>query len=106
MNPNRAFIKPPANATREDVLGYGSNRHIAGLVVAPDYYWVYIGYGDAFDLDLEALGAFMDKPGGVAQASWYDPRAGIFQSLHGIILENQATFEPPTRGSVDNDWVL
>lgn len=48
MSPARQFIRG------EEVLGFEANRYVAGLVSA-EHYWVYAGYGDAFDLDLDAL---------------------------------------------------
>lgn len=105
MQPNRTFIKTPSGSS-EDILSYISNRYVAALV-GPAQYWVYTGFGDSFDLDLDALGTHFGKVNGTARAQWYDPRTGSFQNTTStIVLSGQATFEPPTGGSIDNDWAF
>lgn len=105
MQPNRSFILSPSD---EDVLGFSSNRYVAGLVSASQY-WVYTGYGDAFDLDLDALAEHFGAPAASANARWYDPRQGEYRNTSGnavVSLEGRKAFVPPSSGGVDHDWVL
>lgn len=105
LQPDRTFIKTPAGST-DDVLGYKANRYVAGLVGSSQY-WVYTGFGDTFDLDLGALGAYFGAGNGTAASNWYDPRTGAFHNATGSIsLGGLKTFVPPTGGTVDNDWAL
>ncbi|OJD33769.1 uncharacterized protein BKCO1_2700067 [Diplodia corticola] len=101
LRPDRGFV---ASA---DVLAYEGNRYVAGLVSRRQY-WVYAGYGDAFDLDLDALRAHFGKDR--ARARWYDPRQGVYRNETGSArpfgLEGRKAFVPPTSGGVDDDWVL
>ncbi|KAK7703342.1 hypothetical protein SLS57_010991 [Botryosphaeria dothidea] len=104
LEPERSFIRSPGNGT--DVLSYEGNRYVAGLA-GEGRYWVYTGYGDAFDLDLDALAEHFGTPSGRAQ--WYDPRQGAYRNVTGAAvfpLEGRKTFVPPSSGGVDHDWVL
>ncbi|KZV60446.1 hypothetical protein PENSPDRAFT_659533 [Peniophora sp. CONT] len=107
MQPNRSFILSPEDA-EEDVLAYTGNQYVAGLV-SREHYWVYAGYGDAFDLDLDALAGHFSAGGASAKARWYDPRQGEYRNStesSGLALTGRKTFVPPSSGSVDDDWVL
>lgn len=105
LEPDRTFIKTPAGSTG-DVLGYNANRYVAGLV-SSSRYWVYTGFGDSFDLDLDSLGARFAAANGTAVSQWYDPRTGVFQNATGSFsLGDRKTFVPPTGGDVENDWAL
>lgn len=105
MQPDRTFIKTPEDST-EDVLDFEANRYVAGLV-GSSHYWVYSGFGDTFAVDLGALGLFWGKKNGTASSQWYDPRTGEFQdATESFLLQGQQTFEPPTGGTVDEDWAL
>lgn len=105
LQPDRSLIKTPADSA-DDVLGYKSNRYVAGLVGLSQY-WVYAGFGDTFDLDLGRLGAHFEAANRTASSQWYDPRTGAFHNpTQPFPLAGRKTFVPPTRGSVDNDWAL
>lgn len=104
MQPNRAFIKTPEGSP-EDILDFEANRYVAGLA-GSSHYWVYTGFGDSFDLDLDALGACLGTANGTAIPQWYDPRTGNFQNgTNYIVLQGRQTFLPTDGGSVDDDWI-
>ena len=73
-------------------------------------YWVYTGYGDAFDLDLDALAGHFNASNASATVRWWDPREGVYLNESSaapvISLSGRQAFVPPTNGSVDDDWVL
>lgn len=109
LQPDRTFIQNPANSS-SDILSFEHNRYVAGLVGTRQY-WVYTGYGDAFDLDLGALGAYFGQQqgnGSPASTKWYDPRTGEYQNVSSgaVVLSGQQTFVPPSGGGVDYDWAL
>lgn len=106
LQPDRTFIKTPAVSIEDDVLSYEANRYVAALV-SSSRYWVYTGFGDTFDLDLDALGAHFGTANGTASSHWYDPRTGVSQNAtSSFLLGGLKTFVPPTGGSVDDDWAL
>ncbi|KAL1636992.1 hypothetical protein SLS58_009518 [Diplodia intermedia] len=110
LEPERGFILSREGGA-DDVLAFEGNRYVAGLV-SVDQYWVYAGYGDAFDLDLEALKEHFggEAAAGSARARWWDPRLGVYRNETGSAaafeLAGRKPFVPPTSGSVDDDWVL
>jgi hypothetical protein len=106
MEPNRSFISSPESS--EDVLKFDRNRYIAGLVTK-GYYWVYVGYGDAFVLDLGALAAAWGLVGTTVTAHWFSPRDAsitIIEAEEGFLAESKKTFVAPSSGSVEDDWLL
>ncbi|KAB2574443.1 hypothetical protein BFW01_g4189 [Lasiodiplodia theobromae] len=106
LQPNRSFILSPSDEA--DVLTYTGNRYVAGLA-SNSQYWVYAGYGDAFDLDLGALAGHFGKDEASASARWYDPRQGEYRNTTGnaaFDLTGRKAFVPPTSGGVDHDWIL
>ncbi|KAL1704049.1 hypothetical protein EV121DRAFT_260108 [Schizophyllum commune] len=107
MGPNRTFILSPEGG--EDILQFEANRYVAGLAAASQY-WVYTGYGDAFDLDLDALAGHFNATNATAIVRWWDPREGVYLNESSaapvISLSGRKAFVPPTNGSVDDDWVL
>ncbi|KAF3763706.1 hypothetical protein M406DRAFT_332167 [Cryphonectria parasitica EP155] len=105
LQPNRTFIKTPGSSDG-DILSYQANRYVAALVGLRQY-WLYTGFGDAFDLDLDALGQQFGEVKGEAKSEWFDPRTGKAQNTTSSFqLSGRKTFEPPTGGSVDNDWAF
>ncbi len=70
---------------------------------------IYSPQGFAFGVDLGHLAGVL---GGCSTTSlkwtqsWYSPRNGSFVSEKKGSGVGAATFQPPTGGSVDNDWVL
>lgn len=60
------------------------------------------GMGFAFTLDLAK--AF--EPGSTVRGAWLDPRTGKRQAIGQVVISDPIRFEPPTSGSVRDDWVL
>ena len=61
---------------------------------------VYRYNGEPFRLDLSALGWPL------ADASWFDPAAGVFSFLYRYDQPGQIRFTPPVKPAGHNDWVL
>jgi hypothetical protein len=99
MTPDRSII------TSTEILEYESNRYVAALRTT-DRYLVYVGYGDAFDLNLSTLAGQWNST--EATSRWFNPRTGIYsEETSGILtLSGTKTFTPSTSGSEDYDWVL
>ncbi|KAF9878377.1 hypothetical protein CkaCkLH20_03869 [Colletotrichum karsti] len=107
LQPARELISSPSDLA-EDVLSFDGDRYIAGMMTS-GYYSVYSGWGDAFDVDLEALAAIWEAPGVNVKALWFDPRTSERLSVEGsstFEAKGVKTFTPPTNGGVDFDWVL
>ena len=107
LEPAREFISSP-EAASEDVLSFEADRYIAGMVTKGRY-WVYSGWGDAFDVDLEAVAKNWKTLGIKMTAQWFDPRTAklrpVFE-VNSFPAKGKKTFTPPSHGGVDYDWVL
>lgn len=57
------------------------------------------GHGEAFEVDLKKV--FGEKD---VKASWLNPRTGVESAVEGGV--NGGQFSPPTKGGLENDWVL
>ncbi|KAK8247276.1 hypothetical protein HDK90DRAFT_501077 [Phyllosticta capitalensis] len=107
LEPARQFISSP-DGQQDDVLAYEQNRYVSGIVTT-GHYWVYSGYGDAFQLDLDAISAKWGEPGALVEAHWFDPRSAERQAVddeEAFSASGKKGFTPPSAGGVDHDWVL
>lgn len=103
LEPDRTFIRSINND--EDILNYEGNRRISGLR-SNNYYWIYIGYGDGFKLDLSSY-----SQDSSVSAKWYNPRDGKFNTEDEIkyTINDETKVKsiyPPTFGTIDDDFVL
>ena len=107
LEPARELLSSPDNAP-SDILAFEQNRYVSGIITK-GHYWAYVGYGDAFQLDLTAVSEQWSIPGTQVQAQWFDPRTAELSDAAGngtIAALGKKLFVPPTSGGVDHDWVL
>ncbi|KAH9913567.1 uncharacterized protein BXZ73DRAFT_55471 [Epithele typhae] len=99
LEPDRSFVSGANGA-----LDWESDRRTAALASGGTHFFVYAGHGDSFALDLGNVAGRAGKR--FARAAWYSPRDGSFSEGGIVELGGERTFEPPSSGSVDDDWVL
>lgn len=107
LDPARQFISSP-DGQSEDILSYEANRYVSGIITK-DHYWVYVGYGDAFQLDLTAITGYWQTPGVQMIAHWFNPRTAEKSKIDdeaSFAGDGKKLFTPPSCGGVDHDWVL
>jgi hypothetical protein len=99
LEPDRSFVTNANGA-----LTWESDRRLAALSSASTHYWVYVGHGDSFELELSNIA----KRGNAKSAivNWFSPRDALTWETEKISLEGNKTFVPPSSGGVDSDWVL
>lgn len=107
LEPAREYLSSPVGA-EQDIMQFEGTRYVAGMITM-GYYWVYTGYGDPFQVDLDAVASRWQTPVAMYTAQWFDPRTGKPQHADlekPQIAIGQRTFTPPSCGGIDHDWVL
>lgn len=103
------FDRIPDNSVISTDLGEDEGRFSATRDKKGRWAAVYSPQGLSFDVDVNYLA---DVLGGGCNTTlkwtqrWYSPRNGSFVSEDEGCGVSVTTFEPPTSGSVDHDWVL
>ncbi|CAG9984549.1 unnamed protein product [Clonostachys byssicola] len=105
--PAREFLSSPQSPP-SNILEYVGDRYIAAMITK-GYYWVYSGWGDAFQVDLDGISQKWGQPGVGYTAQWYDPRTSKLQAIQKGekgFAKGKLVFTPPSSGGVDYDWLL
>lgn len=106
LKPARGYISP-VNGSTEDVMSFEGDRYIAGMITYGQY-WVYTGWGDEFNVDLDAVSTEWGSIGISVIAQWFDPRTAEMHaagSKKPFPARGKKTLTP-TSGGVDFDWLL
>lgn len=107
LTPARDYISSP-KSTSENILSFDGDRYIAGMITHGQF-WVYSGWGDAFDVNLDGISRNWGASSTLVTAQWLDPRTAetrFGESKEPFIAKGEKTFTPPTSGGVDFDWIL
>ena len=76
-----------------------SNYRVAASAGDGSYGYVYLARGQSVRVSLRCFDAAQ------VEASWFDPRLGLYQSIGEFPNKSTPTFTPPTNGP-GNDWLL
>lgn len=105
--PAREYLSSP-KGSHSNILDYTSGRYVAAMITH-GHYWVYSGWGDAFQVDLDGISKHWKQPGVEYTAQWFNPRVSKFQPVdrkESAVADGKRTFVPPSDGGVDHDWML
>lgn len=64
------------------------------------YAFIYTPTGKSLHINTKSL------KGNMLYSKWFNPRLGTFTSVKKQAKRQNMTFEPPTKGGANNDWVL
>ena len=103
------FDRVPDNTLVASALGEGEERVSATRDAKGRWAAVYAPQGESFQVNLTRLGTAASIAGKATWTErWYDPRTGEFgeQKKQSAELKGAKTYQPPSGGGIDHDWVL
>jgi hypothetical protein len=92
------FERIPANDLLAELQG--EKYDYLAVTRGKDYVFVYTWNGRDIALNLQTM------PGSEYEASWFNPRTGIFSEAGVHRNTGILNFDPPGEKSPGNDWVL
>lgn len=99
MESRSALIRIPDQSIVTSDLGTGRSHVRATRASDGSYALVYIPDGRAVTVDTS-------KISGTVQASWFDPRNGVFIAIGQFANSGTQSFDAPGATQTGNDWVL
>lgn len=99
MESRSALIRIPDQSIVASDPGTGLSHVRATGAVDGSYAFVYIPDGRAVSVN-------MAKIGGTVQASWFDPRTGVFTAIGQFANSGTQSFDAPGTTETGNDWIL